>query len=342
MKHFILLLLALPLAVFAQPAEFEAPCGGTTQTQQLAIFVNINGVPAESGQDWVAAFDSDGFVIGRGQVFDLAGFLGCPTGAGVSFSVYGSGGFSFGCPANYGANNGEAIRIVVYDASEDTFWDITEQYVFDANAFGTFFPPPASSSGNPCIPADATVFSSLPVTWLSFTGTPTQNAVRLDWETASETDNDFFLVERAGDDFNFEAIGQVEGNGSVEGISSYDFIDDKPKPGMNYYRLVQTDYDGATDYSGMISVSFKGTVDLAPLQVYPNPATRFVTVGLGDDFISDQVQIELYDANGRLLTAWDQAPTSSRQIPTEDLTSGLYLIRASDRKTSQQVKLVIR
>lgn len=88
----------------------------------------------------------------------------------------------------------------------------------------------------------------LPVELLYFSSTPDKNTVRLDWATASETNNHFFSLERSRDFRHVEEIGILEGAGNSNRILTYRFTDMDPLSGLSYYRLKQTDYDGAYAY----------------------------------------------------------------------------------------------
>lgn len=111
---------------------------------------------------------------------------------------------------------------------------------------------------------------SLPVTLSEFTATPVFNGVKLSWTTASETQNDYFSIERSGDGVTFNAIGEKDGNGTTAHGSSYTFTDEQPLKGNNYYRLKQVDEDDASHYSPVRVVRFGKAEQIA---VYPNPTS---------------------------------------------------------------------
>jgi len=97
-----------------------------------------------------------------------------------------------------------------------------------------------------------TVSNTLPVTLTSFKATKQSNSVRLNWVTASEQNNSYFTVLRAGDDKNFLPIGKVNGNGTTNITKEYSLADYKPLAGSNYYKLSQTDFDGTTKEIGEV------------------------------------------------------------------------------------------
>lgn len=87
---------------------------------------------------------------------------------------------------------------------------------------------------------------NLPVEFLSFTGRARDSEIDLRWSTATEHDNDHFSIEKSYDLASWEEIGQVIGAGNSEMTSDYTLVDRFPRPGLNYYRLSQTDIDGTT------------------------------------------------------------------------------------------------
>lgn len=86
--------------------------------------------------------------------------------------------------------------------------------------------------------------SPLPVELLSFYASPAENTIELRWETASETNNDYFIVERSQNGSDFQKIDTVKGAGNSSLYKTYYVIDNKPNDGINYYRLTQVDFDG--------------------------------------------------------------------------------------------------
>jgi len=85
----------------------------------------------------------------------------------------------------------------------------------------------------------------LPITLLSFQAKAQNGVVHTDWITASEINNDYFTIERSKDGRTWETVGTIEGAGNSHTELSYSFSDDRPYSGVSYYRLQQTDYDGA-------------------------------------------------------------------------------------------------
>lgn len=127
---------------------------------------------------------------------------------------------------------------------------------------------------------------ALPVKLISFEAKPEQNRVKVEWKTASETNNSHFEVERSYNGKNFESIGMVEGKGTTVTESNYTFFDSKPLVGTSYYRLKQVDGDrtvngqvvkGVSTYSKIVSVSRESDKFLV---ISPNPSADYAEIAL--------------------------------------------------------------
>jgi hypothetical protein len=118
----------------------------------------------------------------------------------------------------------------------------------------------------------------LPIELLDFKAKLTGDDVLLDWTTASEINNDYFTIQRSLDAINFESIAHVSGAGNSNDVLSYNDIDsDVDYEGVIYYRLMQTDFDGQTSYSGLVPVDLKSLIQNT-WSVYPNPSNQVLNV----------------------------------------------------------------
>ncbi len=142
--------------------------------------------------------------------------------------------------------------------------------------------------------------ASLPIELLGFNATLNDRAeVELDWATALEIENDYFTVERSADGIEFEQVVEVPGAGNTSIMHVYDAIDANPLPGLSYYRLKQTDFDGTFTYSKMAAVNiFKSDVE-ATMVVYPNPSSGNINVKASG--VAGMVSIMVTDMQGRTI-----------------------------------------
>jgi hypothetical protein len=94
----------------------------------------------------------------------------------------------------------------------------------------------------------------LPVEMVSFHGKYVGGSNKITWEVASQTNNAYFTVQRSIDGTSWQEVQRVNGAGTSSQLIKYFILDDKFDAGINYYRIVQTDFDGAYDYSNVIFV----------------------------------------------------------------------------------------
>ena len=166
--------------------------------------------------------------------------------------------------------------------------------------------------------------SSLPVTLVNFWGRSHPSSVELAWTTATESNSDYFVVERSPNGSNFEAIATVGAAGLSYATRDYTFTDERPLPGKNYYRLRQVDYDGQFSYSPVVTDTFGKShyMTLAPL-----PAVETLNIQL-ETPAKDDGTWQAYDMSGRLLLSGEiLAETTEQPIHIAELPEGAYVLR---------------
>jgi len=89
---------------------------------------------------------------------------------------------------------------------------------------------------------------ALPITLTSFDGelmgSDFDLKTKLNWEVASQLNNDYFVIEHSIDGYVWEEVDIIMGDGTTSEFMSYESIHEDPINGYNYYRLTQVDYDG--------------------------------------------------------------------------------------------------
>jgi len=119
----------------------------------------------------------------------------------------------------------------------------------------------------------------LPIELLSFEANLNGSQVNLKWALASETNNNYFTIERSKREIDWKELTKVNGEGNSSVLLSYAAIDRNPYLGTSYYRLKQTDFDGQFAYSEIRTVNFD-RLENYQVNVYPNPATNQITIYL--------------------------------------------------------------
>ncbi|HHJ50326.1 MAG TPA: T9SS type A sorting domain-containing protein, partial [Phaeodactylibacter sp.] len=174
---------------------------------------------------------------------------------------------------------------------------------------------------------------ALPIELEYFTGRYTGEAVVLDWATATETDNDYFSIERSTDGLNFKEIERIEGAGTSYFTLKYSYTDEEAplykQVGTLYYRLKQTDYNGSFSYSDVLAVQL-GDAQAFEIDRITLSASQELQFSL-QSARAAEAQISLYRMDGsRLLTqpiALRKGVQSYTVALSAELASGLYLLR---------------
>ncbi|MCB9081807.1 MAG: T9SS type A sorting domain-containing protein [Lewinellaceae bacterium] len=160
----------------------------------------------------------------------------------------------------------------------------------------------------------------LPVEWGAFTAqwSPKQEVV-LDWQTLTETNNAYFVVEHSSTGLVFTEIGRVAGKGTSTSPHHYQFVQANPGPGIHYYRLRQVDWDGQESYSPLVSVFASQADNLA---IYPNPTTDRVFLRGWE--LSETIHFQLLDGIGRTVR---RGLVAHGELSLAGLSAGTYWLR---------------
>ncbi len=189
------------------------------------------------------------------------------------------------------------------------------------------------AAGNPYYKNNPICAVPLPVEYLYFYGKITQNnTILLSWATATEINNDYFVIEHSIDGIHFSSIGKIPGNGTSNYINEYKFSFEGNTGIVNYFRLKQVDFDGKYEYSGIIVVTAKkGNTT----QIYFNTATN--TVHFSSPLPNGQLFI--HDVSGKLV--FTKTIKHQNRIPVEQLSAGIYVITVHHNDQVSHLKIAI-
>lgn len=180
----------------------------------------------------------------------------------------------------------------------------------------------------------------LPVELTDFQAHKKNRSVLLSWETASEINNRGFHIEYSNNGKDFEGIGWVEGAGNSSKVQHYQFIDESPSAGTNYYRLLQVDFDGTSSYSDIKTVLLKSNFDF---DIYPNPSRGLAYIECFTEETQD-ININVFSMNGQLVKSQTAALEKGRNtlsIPVQELVDGVYIISVRHGNNVENIKLNI-
>ncbi len=193
--------------------------------------------------------------------------------------------------------------------------------------------------------AENVVIGTFPVEFLGVSATPdyANNQILLNWETASEVNNDHFVVEKSVDGLAFTDLADVNSLGNSRNVQSYQYFDQEPTSGKSYYRIKQVDVDGSFTHSSRVEVTFdpKATFDFFP---YPNPVS--VGENLTIKIVSEEeqtVDIGLYTMHGVKVSEMSTsviAGSSQIEFSTSGLSKGLYYLLSADQEFSRNAKII--
>lgn len=171
----------------------------------------------------------------------------------------------------------------------------------------------------------------VPVELTSFTATTSNlGQVVLNWQTATETNNRMFEIERKTANNQFVTVGFVNGAGTSTQPHSYSFIDRNINNGTYTYRLKQLDFDGHTSYSNEVEVSVNGPLTFNLGQNYPNPFNPTTNINFNVPE-AGQVRLVVYNLIGEEVAVLvNEVVTAGQHEVTfnaKSLPSGAYFYK---------------
>ncbi len=196
-----------------------------------------------------------------------------------------------------------------------------------------------SWSQNYCVACCITTI--LPVEWLSFEATQIDENVLLEWSVASELNNRQYELEHSSNGIAFTNIGTVEGAGTTTDKQHYQFVDDHPRPGSNYYRIRQVDMDGSYKFSTLKEVFFENS-ELAINAVYPNPVRSRLGISM-NAALSGKVSVSVVNTLGQTVlqqSRFLQKGNNDIGLSTASLSTGVYHLLIEQNGVFRQVKFV--
>lgn len=180
----------------------------------------------------------------------------------------------------------------------------------------------------------ATAGATLPVTGWKLSATPMDNFIKVLWETASEYNTKEYVVERSANGINWVSITTQIARGNSTSVSKYEFVDQRPNAGMNYYRIKQFDQDGSFAYSPVTTVNFKNDIHF---KVFPNPAQH--TVFIQGNQADGQTSVQIYNAQG-MLVGTKQFSGNSGYVPVQHLAAGIYHFKVQQGRSEEHIAIV--
>jgi len=180
----------------------------------------------------------------------------------------------------------------------------------------------------------------LPIDLVKFTGEYAGNNVELKWVTETETNNDYFTLERSSNGEEYEVVAIIDGAGTTVQSQMYSYTDETPFDGISYYRLSQTDHDGTNKQSGIVAV--RGVFQIEHLSVQPNPVngTGKLVFNSGSRGIYN---LFIYDLTGRIMSTKEfevEEGKNSVELDINNLPIGMYFVSVGKGESYRNIRFV--
>lgn len=181
----------------------------------------------------------------------------------------------------------------------------------------------------------------LPVELLSFHASCKDDKVKLNWSTASETNNDFFTVEKSHDGMSFENLANIPGAGNSNLLNVYSYSDNSPYSDITYYKLKQTDFDGSSNYSDVINTTCSSDEQLSVTLSFADGDLSLIISNAKSDY-----SLSIFEVSGKLVYSKDIIKNSEQTqqlILSSDLFSpGIYFIQLQSKDENLIQKFMVR
>lgn len=200
-----------------------------------------------------------------------------------------------------------------------------------------------SNDGYYTIGTRNSVNSILPIELLNFDAIMNGSKVDINWATATEKNNDYFTIERSRDAVSFEAINMTDGAGNSTAAKHYTDTDYNPYPGISYYRLKQTDFNGRYTYSNIVAVNY--TIGDDGISIYPNPSNGEINLTL-TGLENKEVLVVIRDISGKECYSKVILAVENKQLVVigseNELAAGVYIVVASSNNKLYSQKLLVK
>ncbi len=188
----------------------------------------------------------------------------------------------------------------------------------------------------------------LPVEFINLDVQCKSDGIEFHWVTASESNNDYFTLEKSRDGINFIFIARIRANGTSSGISNYHFFANGTNSESPFYRLTQTDYDGRQTELKTIRKVCQNERE-PEISSFPNPINgQELNIRISGIGISEQISFSMYDIIGKSIfsnkefISDDQGNISTKFIFSEGLAAGMYSLIAKSGSQSLIQKIIVR
>ncbi|MFN8154986.1 MAG: T9SS type A sorting domain-containing protein [Bacteroidia bacterium] len=186
----------------------------------------------------------------------------------------------------------------------------------------------------------------LPVKLTRFDVKESKGQAVINWSTASEVNNDYFMVQKSTNGQDFTDLKKVNGAGTSNTVHNYSVTDPQPAQGINYYRLRQVDMNGQTEIFGPKSVTIgskTSTSSFSHLTASPNPFQSNLSIQF-ESAREGTTTMQIYNAAGKEIYTGSLEVTAGNNniyLPLADkMRPGSYIIRIGEGTDAVKVNVI--
>jgi hypothetical protein len=179
----------------------------------------------------------------------------------------------------------------------------------------------------------------LPVNLVSFTSSCDGNNTILSWITETETNNDYFVLEKSDENFEFYEIGRINGKGNSNITNAYSYEDNMIDTRTSYYRLKQVDFNGEYSYHRIISSNcFNNSFDVSNIHLSDAKLDMIISSSS-----NEEVVIYLYSSTGKLIVEQKTTLNSGNNkfsMRNLNVNSGIYFVTVLGKQNKFSGKII--
>lgn len=167
---------------------------------------------------------------------------------------------------------------------------------------------------------------TVPIELSYFEAKKQAHQIILKWQTATEYNNDYFLIEHSMDGQYFSTISKVKGQGFSNENQNYQYTSNIVQDGVNYYRLQQVDFDNSRTFSQTIAIDYQQK-EIA-VQLFPLPVSEKLNIVIPLNTEKEDIAFQIFDAMGQ--TIQNSSITlkgNNSQLDLSSLPKGFYYIK---------------
>ncbi len=228
-----------------------------------------------------------------------------------------------GIPVNYTYNNNLSVNPLFVSATNFRL-QATSPVIDKGIDIGIIYTGNAPDMGY----SEFGLGGPLPVKLVEFNVRENNGKNILQWTTATESNSDYFNIERSSNGLTFETIGRVNASGYSSAGVTYYFSDAVPLKGVNYYRLAMIDKDGRYEYSKIVSITSKENQTIGITYIDLSSGTKTASIKINSTQ-SQAANIFIIDVSGKVVLNANLFLQKGMNTFTKSisLVTGIYYIK---------------